>query len=180
MKQLYIRKGNSSETKDIIIIGEESELGGRDLTGYKPSKGSSFEPLIKKDHYTGRTNLTYVHATPNIKLNTTKYSRDYNVHQFVKEYCTDLVTWDGETNTGRVRSREAFIVRSGNTQYVCDKLWERIEKEIHGGIPCRHIFIKRLFRFIFFVISIPFRIVWFILKLFFGKKKRRRHKRLFV
>lgn len=177
-KQLYIRKGNSSDTSDIIIIGEEQELGSRDISGYRPNKGSSFEPLVKADKFSGNTNLTYVHATYNIDLDTSKYSRDYDVHKFVKEMCTDLVKWDGETNEGRVRSREAFISKK-DTQSVCDELYRRIETEIHGGVPCHHIFIKRFFKVIGFIILIPFKILLFILKLIFCKKKRRRRRRWF-
>lgn len=177
-KQLYIRKGNSSDTKDIIIIGEEQELGSRDISGYRPSKGSSFEPLVKTDKFSGNTNLTYVHATCNINLDTSKYSRDYDVHKFVKEMCSDLVKWDGETNEGRVRSREAFISKK-DTQSVCDELYRRIETEIHGGVPCHHIFIKRFFKVIGFIISLPFKIILFILKLIFCRKKHRRRRRWF-
>lgn len=177
-KQLYIRKGNSLDTVDIIIIGEEQELGSRDISGYRPSKGSSFEPLVKTDKFSGNTNLTYVHATYNINLNTSKYSRDYDVHKFVKEMCSDLVKWDGETNEGRVRSREAFISKKV-TQSVCNELYRRIETEIHGGVPCHHIFIKRFFKVIGFIISLPFKILWFILKLIFCKKKHRRRRRWF-
>ena len=172
-KQLYIRKGNSSDTSDIIIIGEEQELGSRDISGYRPSKGSSFEPIVKADKFSGNTNLTYVHATYNINLDTSKYSRDYDVHKFVKEMCSDLVKWDGEANEGRVRSREAFISKK-DTQSVCDELYRRIETEIHGGVPCHHIFIKRLFKVIWFIILIPFKILLFILKLIFCKKRRRK------
>lgn len=176
-KQLYIRKGNSTDTRNIIIIGEEQEMGSRDLNGYRPNKGSSFEPLIKTDKFSGNKNLTYVHATYNINLDTASYSRDYDVHKFVKEMCSDIVKWDGETNEGLVRSREAFISKSKDTQAVCDELYKRIETEVHGGVPCHHIFIKRLFKVFGFIISIPFRIVWFILKVLFGKKHHRRRRR---
>ena len=166
MKELYIRKGNSLDTKDIIIIGEEQSLGGRDLNGYKPGKGSSFIPIIKKDPYSNNTGLTYIHATPNISLDTSSYSRDYDVHRFVKEYCNDLVKWDGEANEGRVRSREAFIVKENiSTQKVCEELYKRINQEIHGFIPHNiHIFWKKFFKVIKLVFSIPFKILWFILK----------------
>lgn len=175
-KQLYIRKGNSTDTKDIVIIGEESELGGRDLNGYRPNKGSSFEPLVKTDKFSGNTNLTYVHATYNIDLDTSRYSRDYDVHKFVKEMCSDLVKWDGETNEGRVRSREAFISKK-DTQSVCDELYRRIETEVHGGVPCHHVFVKRFFKVIGFIILLPFKILFFILKVLFGKKRRSRRRR---
>lgn len=174
MKHLYIRKGNSTDTLDIIILGEESELGSRDNSGYKPNKGSTFEAL-KKDPYTGAVGLTYIHATPNIILNTNLYQTDHDVHNFVKTYCKDLVDWDGESNEGRVRSREAFIAK-GETQKVCNELYKRIETEVHGGIPCRHIFVKRLLKVIWFIIKIPFKVLWFILCLLFGKKKRKRRK----
>lgn len=176
MKQLYIRKGNGIDTQGIIIIGEEAELGSRDNSGYRPSKGAIFEAL-KRDPYTGADGLTYIHATPNINLDTNQYQSDHDVHTFVKKYCSDIVKWDGETNEGRVRSREAFIAKD-DTQTVCNELYKRIETEIHGGIPCRHIFIKRLFKIIGFIISIPFRIIWFVLGSLLGfRKKKRRHRR---
>lgn len=174
MKQLYIRKGKSSDTLDIIILGEEAELGSRDNSGYRPNKGSTFEAL-KKDPYTGAVGLTYIHATPNIDLDTSYYQTDHDVHEFVKKYCRDIVKWDGETNEGLVRSREAFLPKC-DTQKVCNELYKRIETEIHGGVPCRHIFIKRCFKVLGFIISLPFRILWFMLKLLFGKKKRRRRR----
>jgi hypothetical protein len=132
MKELYIRAGNSVETQRVLIIGEEDLLGSRDLTGYKPSKGQLFESIIKIDPYSGGEDLTYVHVTPNIPLDTAKYSRDYDVHQFVKRSCKDLVKWDGEANEGLVRSREAFIVNPGlDVDKVAKELYKRIEKEIH-------------------------------------------------
>lgn len=177
MKQLYIRKGNSQDTRRIIIIGEEASLGSRDNSGYKPSKGAVFEPL-EVDYFTKAEGLTYIHATPNIMLDTKKYSTDHDVHKFVKEYCKDIVTWDGETNEGLVRSREAFIV---NPKYsvgaVTNALYKRIETEIHGGKACRHIRRMKFWRVVGFILSIPFRIIWWILKLLFGKKKKRRRRR---
>lgn len=50
MKQLYLRQGNSKDTQDILIIGEESELGGRD-SAYKPNKGTRFKGLKKRPLY---------------------------------------------------------------------------------------------------------------------------------
>lgn len=132
MKELYIRAGNSKETQRVLIIGEEDLLGSRDNTGYKPSKGQIFESLIKIDPYSGGEDLTYVHVTPNIPLDTQLYSRDYDAHQFIKRRCKDLVTWDGEANEGLVRSREAFIVKDGlDVDKVAKELYKRLEKEIH-------------------------------------------------
>lgn len=173
MKQLYIRKGNSWETQDIIIIGEEQSMGSRD-SAYKPNKGSIFTPL-KVDKYSGAKCLTYIHATDNILLNTKKYDRDYDVHEFVKKYCKDLVKWDGEADEGKVRSREAFICVSNDTQKTCEELYNRIQLEIHGNIPRKPNFLFRfiggIFRFIINIFSI----------LFTGetiqKKKKRRRRR---
>jgi hypothetical protein len=132
MKELYIRAGNSQETKRVLIIGEEESLGSRDNSGYKPSKGQIFESLIKVDPYSGGEDLTYVHVTPNIPLDTQFYSRDYDVHQFIKRSCKDLVKWDGESDEGLVRSREAFIVNDGlDVDAVAKELYKRLEKEIH-------------------------------------------------
>lgn len=172
-KQLYIRKGNSKDTQDIIIIGEEQEMGSRDLSGYKPSKGSIFKPIIKIDKFSGNKNLTYVHATNNINLDVPGYVRDYNVHEFIKSKCTDLVKWDGETNEGRVRSREAFISKKSDTQSVCDELYCRIENELHGKVPVHHVFLKGLFKIIWFILLLPFRILLWLFG-FYPKKKRKR------
>jgi hypothetical protein len=132
MKELYIRAGNSQETKRVLIIGEEESLGSRDNSGYKPSKGQIFESLIKVDPYSGGEDLTYVHVTPNIPLDTQFYSRDYDAHQFIKRSCKDLVKWDGESDEGLVRSREAFIVNDGlDVDAVAKELYKRLEKEIH-------------------------------------------------
>lgn len=132
MKELYIRVGNSEETKRVIIVGEEEMLGARDNSGYKPSKGQLFESIIEIDPYSGGKDLTYVHATPNIKLDTALYPHDHEAHTFIKQRCKDLVLWDGETDEGLVRSREAFIVKEGlDVDRVAQELYKRLEKEIH-------------------------------------------------
>lgn len=146
MKELYIRAGNSKDTQRVIIIGEEDSLGSRDNSGYKPSKGQLFESIIEVDPYTGSKDLTYVHVTPNIKLDMPNYSRDYDVHDFVKRRCKDLVKWDGEADEGLVRSREAFIVKDGlDVDKVAHELYNRIEKEVHYKTVSEAVFeeIKR-------------------------------------
>lgn len=169
MKQLYLRQGNSKETQDILIIGEESELGGRD-NAYKPNKGTSFKGL-KKDPYTKKENLTYIHSAPNIKLDTEKYNRDYEVHKFIKEYCKDLVVWDGECSDGRVNSREAFIIKDKeNIQKTIRELYYRIEDEVHGHH--RLIFRKKLQKLLLSILIFPFRLIISLLILIFLKKKK--------
>ena len=176
MKELYFRQGNSKETQDILIIGEESELGGRD-DAYKPNKGSIFKSL-KTDPYTKRKNLTFIHCTPNIKLDTEKYNRDYDVHKFIKEYCKDLVVWDGETDKGRVRSREAFIIKDKkNIQKTIEILYSLIEDEIHG----KHKTIKgkKLQKFLLNLLLFPFRLLLtLILILFKNRKTKKRIKKI--
>lgn len=167
MKQLYLRQGNSKETQDILIIGEESELGGRD-SAYKPNKGTRFKGL-KKDPYTKKENLTYIHSTPNINLDTEKYSRDYEVHKFIKEYCKDLVVWDGEANEGRVNSREAFIIKK-DIQKTIKELYYRIEDEIHG--KHKVIFRKKLSKLFLNTLLFPFRLLISLLVLILFKKKK--------
>lgn len=132
MKELYIRKGNSEDTKDILIIGEESYLGSRDNSGYKPNKGSTFKPLVKKDPFTGAKGLTYIHCVKNIPLDNGKWNRDLAVHEFIKHACRDLVRWDGEADEGLVRSREAFRVLNGDAEYTAKELRKRIDYAIHG------------------------------------------------
>ena len=132
MKQLYIRVGNSEATKRVLIIGEEQSMGERDLSGYRPSKGEPFIHMVESDPYSGNRYLTYIHATPNIDLDSPLYRRDYDVHEYIKHHCKDLVTWDGEANEGLVRSREAFIVNSGlDPDLTARNLYLRLEKEIH-------------------------------------------------
>ena len=134
-KQLYIRKGNVPELVDVLIIGDKAGLGARDL-GYTIPKGLNSQVshfILKKDPYTKSENLYYIHVTPNILLDTKAYSRDHQVHKFVKDYCKDLVTWDGEADQGKVRSREAFIINDpSKTAETIEELYSRIEDEIHG------------------------------------------------
>lgn len=132
-KQLYIRQGNTPEIHDILIIGDEQWLGTRD-NAYTYQKGmpQNVKFIKKIDPYTGARDLFYVHATPNIMLDTDKYQRDHDVHTFIKKYCTDLVEWDGEADKGLVRSREAFIIVGGPAKEVIQELYARIEDEIHG------------------------------------------------
>ena len=143
MKQVYIRVGNSEETKRVIIIGEEQSMGERDQSGYRPNKGSTFKHLVESDPYSGSKGLTYIHMTPNINLDTPLYKRDYDVHQYVKRHCKDLVTWDGEADEGTVRSREAFIVNDGlNVESVAQEIYLRLEREIHRRILPAAVFSK--------------------------------------
>ena len=124
MKQLYIRKGNLKENKSILIIGEEAELGSRD-SAYKP-KGTLHQRL-PRDPYTGAENLSYIHACKNILLVSSKYKSDHNVHDFVKHFCKDLVSWDGESRQGITNSREAFICKSKNVNKTVRILRKRIQ-----------------------------------------------------
>lgn len=124
MKQLYIRKGNLEENKNILIIGEEAELGSRD-SAYRP-KGTLHQ-RIPRDPYTRAENLAYIHACKNILLISSKYKNDHAVHDFVKHFCKDLVTWDGESNQGLTNSREAFICKSKNVDKTVRILRKRIQ-----------------------------------------------------
>ncbi len=146
MKELYIRKGNLASNQNILIIGEESNLGGRD-SAYK-SKGTLHERyLVTKDPFSGAENLTYIHACKNILLISENFSRDYDVHRFLKSYCKDLLRWDGEANEGYTDSREAFIVKNGDIEKTVKILRERILSLVNpDGLfekaRSHHIFIK--------------------------------------
>lgn len=175
-KELYIRIGNSQNTQNIIIVGEESSLGARDHSGYTPSKGEYFIPLRKKDPYTKAENLTYIHATPNIKLNTSQYSRDYDVHNFIKSRCSDIVKWDGETNEGLVRSREAFIAVCGNADFAAKELYRRIDHEIHGKSARFWRILKNLVLLIFRILVIPIKVLLTLITFFFISKTYKRKK----
>lgn len=130
LKQLYIRKGNSKENKNILIIGEESKLGSRD-SAYC-TKGTVLNICSKKDPYTGTKGCSYIHACKNILLDSKQYPNDHAVHKYVKTYCKDLVTWDGESNTGLTNSREAFIVKGPRSVKETVKLLRRrIEAQVH-------------------------------------------------
>lgn len=177
-KELYIRKGNSQDTKNILIIGEEAELGSRDKTGYKVNKGSTFKPIIEKDPYSGSSNLTYIHCTPNIKLGG-YYERDYQVHSFLKKKCKDVVKWDGETNEGLVRSREAFIPVNMTAQKAANILYERLQKEINGK-GHKTVAQYKLGHFFLNLILLPFKLCFGILIVLLvpGKKKKRYLKKI--
>lgn len=126
MKQLYIRKGNLESNQNILIIGEEAELGSRD-SAYK-AKGTLHDRfLVKRDSYTGAENLIYIHACKNIFLNSETFTRDYDIHRYLKSYCKDLLKWDGEADQGVTDSREAFVVRNGDTNKTVKILRERIQ-----------------------------------------------------
>lgn len=125
MKELYIRKGNLESNQYILIIGEESVLGGRD-SAYR-AKGTLHENyLVKKDPFSGAENLMYIHACENILLDSDLYSRDYDIHKFLKTYCKDLLKWDGESNQGITESREAFLVKNGNVSQTVFTIRKRI------------------------------------------------------
>lgn len=130
LKQLYIRKGNSKENKNILIIGEEAKLGSRD-SAYC-TKGTVLNVWNKKDPYTGTESCSYIHACKNILLDSKQYPNDHAVHKYVKTYCKDLVTWDGESNTGLTNSREAFIVKGPRSVNETVRLLrKRIEAQVH-------------------------------------------------
>lgn len=125
IKQLYIRKGNLGSNSNILIIGEESELGGRD-SAYC-TKGTLKENcLVKKDPYTGTLGSSYIHACRNIVLNSKIYKSDHDIHNYVKKFCKDLVKWDGESIDGITNSREAFICKSNDIDRTVKILRKRI------------------------------------------------------
>lgn len=177
-KELYIRIGNSKETSHFLMIGEEASLGSRDLSGYTPHKGAIFNPL-KKDPYTGREGLTYIHITPNIKLDTKQYQSDHDVHNFIKKSaaCRKFLVWDGETNEGIVRSREVFILDDDGTspEVYARKLYNILEKEIHGRGRIVKNIIVNILKVVGYIILLPIRIVLTVLvAFFFSKRKCRR------
>lgn len=125
MKQLYIRKGNLESNQNILIVGEESELGSRD-SAYKAKGNLHDRFLVSRDPYSGSENLIYIHACKNILLNSENFTRDYDIHRYLKTYCKDLLKWDGEAEQGVTDSREAFIVKNENVKETVKILRERI------------------------------------------------------
>lgn len=174
IKELYIRLGNSKETGHFLMIGEEASLGSRDLSGYTPHKGAVFTPL-RKDPYTGREGLTYIHITPNIKLDTKQYKSDHDVHNFIKKSpaCKRFLVWDGEADEGIVRSREVFILDDDGTpaEVYAKKLYNILEKEIHGRGRIVKNIIVNILKVIGNIILFPIKIILTILvAIFFSKK----------
>lgn len=132
MKELYIRKGNTEELKNVIIVGEEASLGKRD-SAYKLSKGQAKVDFINKyDFYSKTESILYVHAVPNIKLDTSSFSSDHDVHAFIKKSCSDILDWDGNSDKGRFQTREAFIPKKYSVGETCKILYGRLEKVIHN------------------------------------------------
>lgn len=132
MKELYIRKGNTEELKNVIIVGEEASLGSRD-SAYKLTKGQAKIPFLNKyDNYSKSENLLYVHAVPNISLDTTDFSSDHDVHNFIRKSCSDILAWDGNANKGKFQTREAFIPNKYSVEETCKILYDRLEKVIHN------------------------------------------------
>lgn len=132
MKELYIRKGNTEELKNVIIVGEEVSLGSRD-SAYKLSKGQAKIPFFNKyDNYSKSENLLYVHAVPNISLDTANFSSDHDVHNFIRKSCSDILAWDGNANKGKFQTREAFIPNKYSVEETCKILYDRLEKVIHN------------------------------------------------
>lgn len=178
VKELYIRLGNSKETSRFLMIGEESSLGSRDLSGYTPHKGAVFTPL-RKDPYTGREGLTYIHITPNIKLDTKRYQSDHDVHNFIKKniICRSFLLWDGEKDEGIVRSREVFILDDDGTpaEVYARRLYNILEKEIHGKGRIVKNIIVNILKVIGIIILFPIKIILTILvSIFFSKRKCRK------
>ena len=178
IKELYIRLGNSKETNHFLMIGEEASLGSRDLSGYTPHKGAVFTPL-RKDPYTGREGLTYIHITPNIKLDTKLYQSDHDVHNFIKKsnVCRSFLVWGGEANEGIVRSREVFILDDDGTppEVYARKLYNILEKEIHGKGRIVKNIIVNILKVIGNIILFPIKIILTILTaIFFSKKMCRK------
>lgn len=120
-KLLYFRRYNEEGYTNAVIIGDEMKLGGRDLA-YK-HKGER-KNAINKDNIIsidGDEDLNWPRIFDDIKL-TDDVSRDYTVHNYIKDKCYDICTWDGEVNDGEYSTREAFIVYGEG---------DELEKNIH-------------------------------------------------
>lgn len=176
-KELYIRIGNSKDTSHILIIGEEESLGSRDISGYTPHKGAFFSP-IRDDPFTGRSGLTYIHITPNIKLDTEQYKSDHDVHKFIKKHCKSLVKWDGEKEEGLVRSREAFIIvnTKKSSTSIAHQLYQILEEEIHGHRKIIKNRIVNIIKVIMSIILIPIKIIFSIIVIVFISKRSKRQR----
>lgn len=133
-KLLYIRQYNVKTSKHIkpaIIVGDSTTENGRD--GAYHAKGEENESDANVIEYNDIRDCETgeIYKWPKIEVLplTEKYNRDYAVHNFLKEYGTDLVSYDGETSEGCYRTREAFIVKPGHT---VAEVVEFIRNEIEG------------------------------------------------
>ena len=134
-KLLYFRRNNEEGHTNVGIIGDESEEGGRDLA--YTHKGER-KNAIKKAFISsvdGVEDLNWPRIFEDIKL-TDNVSRDYTVHDYIKDECYDICTWDGEADEGEYATREAFIVKGeGETlEKNIFELIERIKKFVNDQI----------------------------------------------
>ena len=108
-KLLYFRRNNEEGHTNVVIIGDENKLGGRDLAyTHKGERKNAIKKafIISVD---GVEDLNWPRVFEDIKL-TDNVSRDYSVHEYIKNECYDICTWDGEADEGEYNTREAFIV----------------------------------------------------------------------
>lgn len=119
-KYLYIRQ--HIEHPNWIIIGDESEIGGRDHA--YTFKGAPIKGKSEKNK------IFFPRVTVDIELGKNGYLRDYQVHTFIKNECTDLVIFDNYEN---MNTKEGFITLAAKEpDDVIIDLYERIYKEVNN------------------------------------------------
>lgn len=146
-KLLYFRRGNKIEydtighikidLRNYVIIGDESEIGGRD-GAYKHkglSKTSINGGIADID---GDTTKSWPRIYPDIKL-TAEFDRDYSIHEFIKSDCTDICEWCGEKDdeNNPLETREAFRIFGNSDDIIIsniEELYTRINNLISGNI----------------------------------------------
>lgn len=146
-KSAYFRRGNeifrdesgniTFNTSHYIIIGDETEIGGRD-NAYKHKglvKQSQNAGIVDIDgNYTG----TWQRIYPNIELNE-RVTRDYDLHEFVKKECHDICAWTGEKDNPEnpLETREAFEIFGKDNLDIernIEELYRRLKIFVDGTI----------------------------------------------
>lgn len=82
------------------------------IIGMEKSRGSRDDEYLNK----ANTKLTAANKIFNEQL-TTDYPTDHKIHDFLRDNCGDIVSWDGPTGTGLLKhTREAFTINKGHTE----------------------------------------------------------------
>ena len=113
-KFVYIWKIPTTDGIICYIIGDEKTIGGRDRIYENGSKTSENKQLkeFKK--------LATIKITESSGI-----SRDHDVHSIIKEDFNKTIVWDGEVNSGILRTREAFYFKDQsdiekNDRTICE------------------------------------------------------------
>ncbi len=136
-KLLYFRRNNEEGHTNVVIVGDENKLGGRDLAyTHKGERKNAIKKAFIRS-VDGYEDLNWPRIFEDIKL-TDNVPRDHSVHEYIKDECSDISTWDGEADEGEYNTREAFIIKGNEEDGSLEKniyeLHERIVKYVNEQI----------------------------------------------